>query len=59
MQNADRRWRTLRIAALPADVDPGARELVERASAQRFAFAVAEPGGARGRTFADCDVVTA
>jgi glycogen(starch) synthase len=59
MQNADRRWRSLRIAALPADVDPGARELVERASAQRFAFAVAEPAEARGRTFADSDVVTA
>jgi glycosyltransferase involved in cell wall biosynthesis len=59
MQNADRRWRTLRIAALPADVDPGARELVERASADRFSFRVAEPAEARRSTFADSDVVTA
>jgi glycosyltransferase involved in cell wall biosynthesis len=52
-----RRWRGLRVAALFAQSDPGAREWLSRACAGRASLHIAEPGGARDHAFANSDVV--
>ena len=54
---APRRWRGLRVAALLAESDPGARDWLARACAGRASLHIAECGGAREDTFANSDVV--
>ena len=54
---APRRWRGLRVAALLAQSDRGAREWLPRACAGRASLQIAEHSGAHNDAFANSDVV--
>jgi glycosyltransferase involved in cell wall biosynthesis len=54
---APRRWRGLRVVALVAEADPGAREWLAQACQDRASFRIAERDADRADAFANSDVI--